>query len=82
VVSCRYHCFAGREASRAMGLLSFDESELANANTDDLGAFAKSNLDDWYEKFKHYKSYPVVGRVSIPPTGLKMKRSQLEEYTG
>lgn len=40
----RYHCFAGREASRAMGLLSFDESELANTNISDLGAFAKSKL--------------------------------------
>ena len=37
----RYHCFAGREASRAMALLSFDESELANPRVDDLGAFGR-----------------------------------------
>lgn len=77
-----YHCFAGREASRAMALLSFDESELANPRVDDLGAFGRGNLDDWYEKFKHYKSYPVVGRVSFPPTDLKLTREQLKEYDG
>ncbi len=37
----RYHCFAGREASRAMALLSFDESELSNTRIDDLGAFGR-----------------------------------------
>jgi hypothetical protein len=40
------------------------------------------NLDDWYEKFKHYKSYPVMGRVSFPPNDLKMKREELKNYTG
>lgn len=47
-----YHCFAGREASRAMAKLSFDEIELSNPNIDDLGPFEKSTLDEWYQKFK------------------------------
>lgn len=78
----RYHCFAGREASRAMAKLSFEEAELSSTRLDDLGAFERSNLDDWVEKFKHYKSYPVVGRVSVPPTGLKLTREELKAFKG
>ena len=40
------------------------------------------NLDDWYEKFKHYKSYPIVGQVSFPPTDLRLTREQLKEFDG
>ena len=80
---CSYHCFAGREASRAMAKLSFAEEDLANGlKIDDLGPFDRSILDDWYEKFKYYKCYPVVGRVSEPPTDLKLTLTQLQEYDG
>lgn len=40
------------------------------------------NLDDWYEKFKHYKNYPVVGKVSFPPTDLRLTRDQLKDFVG
>ena len=36
---CSYNCFAGREATRAMAKLSFDEAELSNLDTSDLGPF-------------------------------------------
>ena len=36
---CSYNCFAGREATRAMAKLSFDESELSNLDTFDLSPF-------------------------------------------
>lgn len=76
-VDSSYHCFAGREASRAMAKLSFDEAELCNTRIDDLGPYEISSLDGWEEKFKYYKSYPVVGRVSFPPHDLAMSRAEL-----
>ena len=79
---CRYHCFAGREASRAMAKMSFEESELCSVETADLGPYEKSVLNDWYEKFKYYRSYPTVGKVSIPPTDLKLTVADLKGYDG
>jgi len=77
-----YHCFAGREASRAMAKLSFEESELSNLDLSDLGSFEKNQLDEWYDKFKHYKNYPIVGRVSSPAKNLKLTVSELAAYKG
>jgi membrane-associated progesterone receptor component len=80
---CSYHCFAGREASRAMAKMSFDEADLANGmKLDDLGPFDRHILDDWYEKFKYYKCYPVVGKVSLPPTGLELTVAELGAFDG
>lgn len=65
-----YHCMAGREASRALALLSFDEKDLSSTTLSDLGPFEKETLDGWEEKFKYFKSYPVVGRCvfnDMPP---------------
>lgn len=78
----RYHCFAGREASRAMAKMSFEESELSNMRIDDLGPFERSTLDDWYQKFKFYKNYPIVGKVSVPPSGLKITIEELSQHKG
>ena len=79
-----YQCMAGREASRAMAKLSFDERDLENTALDDLNAFERSTLDDWIEKFEHYKNYPVVGRcIDMNVTSLpSMTRSQLSQYRG
>lgn len=77
-----YHCFAGREASRAMARLSFEEEDLANPRVDDLGPFERSTLDDWIQKFKYYKCYPVVGRVSAPPAPRDFKREELLAFSG
>lgn len=49
-----------------MAKLSFEESDLCNPNIDDLGPFEKGNLDDWYSKFKDYKCYPIIGKISQP----------------
>jgi membrane-associated progesterone receptor component len=73
-----YHCFAGREATRAMAKLSFEESDLASLKDDDFGPFEKNTLEDWYQKFKYYKSYPVVGRVSIPPAVKDFTKAELK----
>lgn len=78
----RYHCFAGREASRAMAKFSFDEAELSRWDIDDLGPFERSALDDWFDKYKYLKCYPIVGKVSEPPRDLKMTIEDLEKYNG
>lgn len=61
-----YNCFAGRDATRAMAKLSFEEADLANSNIEDLGPFERDVLNDWYSKFRDYKCYPIIGRVSKP----------------
>jgi membrane-associated progesterone receptor component len=77
-----YFCFAGREASRAMAKLSFEEAELSNGlNIKDLGPFETQTLDDWVQKF-HMKGYPIVGRVSVPPADGTFTREQLQKYNG
>ena len=76
----RYNCFAGREATRAMAKLSFEEADLCNTNLDDLNALDRSNLDDWYSKFKDYKCYPIIGRVSAPLPFKDYSLSELLTY--
>jgi hypothetical protein len=51
-----------------MAKLSFEEIDLSNSNIDDLGPFELSTLEDWFSKFKDYKCYPIIGRVSKPNT--------------
>ena len=65
-----------------MAKFSFEEKELSSTKLDDLGAFERSTLQDWYDKFKIYRSYPIVGRTSIPPTDLRLTRSALRQYDG
>lgn len=72
-----YHCFAGRESTRAMAKLSFEEADLSSLKDDDFGGFEKHTLEDWYQKFKYYKQYPVVGRVSIPPPVRDFTKAEL-----
>jgi len=72
-----YHCFAGRNATRAMAKLSFEEEDLCNNRVDDLGPFERSTLEDWYDKFRYYKNYPIVGRYSYPPTGKEFTKEEL-----
>jgi len=72
-----YHCFAGRNATRAMAKLSFEEEDLSNPSVDDLGPFERSTLEDWYDKFRYYKNYPIVGKYSYPPTGKEFTKEEL-----
>jgi len=77
-----YHCFTGREASRAMGKFCMDEAELRNPKYDDLTGMERDILEGYVDKFKYQKDYPVVGRVTFPPTGLMMTRAELRAYSG
>lgn len=84
-VGSSYHCFAGRDASRAMAKLSFDEEELSNQNLDDLGIFEKDVLQNWIDKFKYGKQYPVVGNLTFPHVGERKRVftvSELAKFKG
>mmetsp|Transcript_5861 Transcript_5861/g.13029 ORF Transcript_5861/g.13029 Transcript_5861/m.13029 type:complete len:255 (+) Transcript_5861:198-962(+) len=58
-----YHRFAGKDASRALALMSFDPGDLENTSVDDLDEKKRKTLDDWVKTFTERKGYPVVGRL-------------------
>ncbi|KAI3696634.1 hypothetical protein L6452_29071 [Arctium lappa] len=55
-----YAPFAGKDASRALALMSFEESDL-NADLTGLGPFELEGLQDWEDKFK--SKYVKVGSI-------------------
>ena len=56
-----YHCFAGRDASRALGMSSTEPSVASDPNISDLSADELNTLNEWVH---HYESkYEVVGRI-------------------
>lgn len=65
-----------------MAKLSFEEEDLANPDVSQLNPFEKDALEDWVHKFKYYKQYPVVGRLSYPEKGLDFTPADLAKYTG
>lgn len=67
---------------RAMAKLSFEESELSNPDYSKLGPFERDTLEDWVAKFKHYKAYPVVGRLSKPMPFREYLVSDLAAFKG
>ena len=80
-----YNCFAGRDATRAMAKLSFSEEELSKGgDISDLSAFEREALENWVDKFKYQKGYPIRGRLSKPPLSKEkeFKRQDLEQYRG
>ncbi|KAF3441494.1 hypothetical protein FNV43_RR15408 [Rhamnella rubrinervis] len=58
-----YAMFAGREASRALALLSFKPQDI-NGNLEDLGPEELQILEDW--EFKFIEKYPKVGQLLVP----------------
>lgn len=55
--------FAGKEASRALALLSFKPEDI-NGNLEDLGPEELQILEDW--EFKFIEKYPKVGQLVVP----------------
>lgn len=58
-----YAMFAGKEASRALALLSFKPEDI-NGNLQDLGPEELQILEDW--EFKFMEKYPKVGQLVTP----------------
>ena len=75
-----YHCFAGRDASRALAKMSFSDEDITNPDLSDLTSSQRAQLDEWYFKFKYIKKYPIVGRLSSPSNDLKLSVSELHKY--
>ncbi|CDP05219.1 unnamed protein product [Coffea canephora] len=55
-----YHLFAGKDASRALAKMSFDEKDLTG-DISDLGVFELEALQDW--EYKFMSKYVKVGTV-------------------
>ncbi|KAI3868459.1 hypothetical protein MKW92_020804 [Papaver armeniacum] len=55
-----YSLFAGRDASRALALLSFEPKDLTG-NTEGLSSSELDTLQDWEDKF--VEKYIKVGRI-------------------
>lgn len=75
-----YHRFTGRDSSRALAKLSFNDEDITNPDLSDLTSSERAQLDEWYFKFKYVKKYPIVGRLSTPPNDLKLSINELHLY--
>ncbi|KAL7468539.1 hypothetical protein ACHAXS_008777 [Conticribra weissflogii] len=65
-----YESFAGRECGAALAKMSFEESLLDDMTACEcLGVGEKRELENWLEKFEHYRCYPIIGRV-VPDSKL------------
>mmetsp|Transcript_17368 Transcript_17368/g.21236 ORF Transcript_17368/g.21236 Transcript_17368/m.21236 type:complete len:294 (-) Transcript_17368:133-1014(-) len=60
---CAYNGFAGRDASRALALMSLDPNDAKNSDISDLDEKNIKVLNDWIKTFEERKMYPVVGRL-------------------
>ncbi|DAZ93935.1 TPA: hypothetical protein N0F65_012881 [Lagenidium giganteum] len=56
-----YKQFAGKDASRALACMSFDDEFLANPTLKDLTDEQRKTLEEWETKFEN--KYPVVGKL-------------------
>jgi len=75
-----YSCFAGCDASRALGKMSFNNEDIINTDITDLTSSQRAQLDEWYFKFKYIKKYPIIGRLSYPTKYLKITVNELHKY--
>lgn len=60
---CSYNGFAGRDASRALALMSLDPKDAMNPDISDLDEKKIKVLNDWIKTFGERKKYPVVGTL-------------------
>lgn len=58
-----YHKFAGKDASRALAVMSVDIKDIDNNELKDLTEKELSILRDWIKTFEEKKGYPVVGKL-------------------
>jgi len=60
-----YHRFAGKDATRALALMSLDDADLEDPSCHDLNEKQKKTLQEWATTFKEKKQYPIVGRFEL-----------------
>jgi membrane-associated progesterone receptor component len=80
-----YETFAGRECGAALAKMAFDEQYLDDPSLcDHLNFGEKSTLDDWLQKFEHYRCYPIVGRlvVDLPDPDRVVTADELASHNG
>merc|ERR1712023_253147 len=58
-----YNVFAGRDASRALGKMSFLPEDVDSLDLSDLTETQVKTLNDWDTKFA--EKYPVVGELVV-----------------
>jgi len=82
-----YEQFAGRECGVALATMSFDESLLDNVEAcEELGVGDKAELENWKEKFEHYRCYPIMGRLvpdaKLPSSDRVITAEELSKFNG
>jgi membrane-associated progesterone receptor component len=58
-----YHVFAGRDATRALALMSLDVKDVENSSIEDCTEKQLKTMKDWIKTFEDRKQYPIVGRL-------------------
>lgn len=58
-----YNKFAGKDASRALALMSLDDADLDNPSIADCTEKQLKTMNDWIATFLDRKGYPTVGRL-------------------
>ena len=61
-----YAMFAGHECGVSLAKMDFDKTYIDDlAGVANLNFGEKNTLDEWIEKFTHFKPYPILGRLVI-----------------
>jgi len=82
-----YELFAGRECGVAMGKVEVEEKWLDDLEgCEKLNPGEKDSLHGWYEQFRYFKCYPVVGTLvakdKIPSSDRIITKEELEKTDG
>jgi hypothetical protein len=62
---CSYNGFAGRNAARALALMSLDPADAKNSDISDLTPKQIGIMNDWKKTFEERKGYPIVGKLKV-----------------
>lgn len=73
-----YSMFAGNDCSVCLAKMSFETHQL-NLPIAGLSHGELETLDEWYNNFKHVKRYPIIGKLSIPPSYDSLTRNELRQ---
>jgi membrane-associated progesterone receptor component len=82
-----YELFAGHECGVALAKMSFDTEFLDDmATIPNLKHGERVELENWIEKFTHYRCYPVLGRLildnDLPSSDRILTKEDLALHTG